>query len=172
MAEQQIGHQKSSWVLSARFPLVKWCSRSVVPALSACIKPSFLLLLSNSSVGSFTVDQWRCCEAAAYIFSSLSRKSGQPVTERILFKQGKTGLRGRREKRDREIPFRFSSFRCPSFLQQLLTLDGTILPKPCPFLSSTSVAYLYVLASVNQSCKVVWRQFWMFFVDGEGKIGS
>lgn len=56
------------------------------PALSTSTKPSFLLLFSNSSMGSFTVDQRRCYEAAAYIFSSLSKKSGQLVTEQILLK--------------------------------------------------------------------------------------
>ena len=34
MAERQIGHQKSSLFLSARFPSIKWRSRSV--AKSAC----------------------------------------------------------------------------------------------------------------------------------------
>ena len=29
MAERQIGHRKSSLVLSARFPVVEWRSRSV-----------------------------------------------------------------------------------------------------------------------------------------------
>ena len=29
MAERQIGHRKSSLVISTRFPIVKWCSRSV-----------------------------------------------------------------------------------------------------------------------------------------------
>jgi len=36
-------------------------------------------------------------------------------------------------------------------------------PKPCPFPSSTSVAYLYLVVSLNQTCRVVWRQFCLFF---------
>ena len=33
VAERQIGHRKSSLVLSARFPVVKWRSRSVAKSL-------------------------------------------------------------------------------------------------------------------------------------------
>ena len=35
MAERQIGHRKLSLALSAGFPVIKWCSRSV--AKSACL---------------------------------------------------------------------------------------------------------------------------------------
>ena len=36
MAEQQIGHRKSSLVLSARFPVVKWRSRSDAKSALSC----------------------------------------------------------------------------------------------------------------------------------------
>ena len=72
MAEQQIGHRKSSLVLSARFPVVKWRPRSVA-------KSTYLLeiiITKNtdplSNPGSLTL-RWQVGWDSRYVSKGIQR---------------------------------------------------------------------------------------------------